>query len=96
MLNDGEQARIRWLLALLEVHGTQLGMPYSRHVRGQIWELRITSGRRSYRILHSPVAGHTFALLHAFSKKTEKTPARDLALAEQRFADYRASIEKGN
>lgn len=29
-------------------------------------------------------------LVHAFTKKTQKTPESDLALAERRFADYLA------
>jgi len=45
-------ARVHHTLNLLTEHGTQLGMPYSRHVRGKIWELRIAAGRRDYRVLY--------------------------------------------
>lgn len=38
------QARIRWTLSLLREFGLALGMPYTRHLHGKLWELRVSSG----------------------------------------------------
>ena len=38
-LDAKDRARVRRTSNLLAAHGTQLGMPYSRHVRGKIEEL---------------------------------------------------------
>ncbi len=91
-----DRARVNWMIALLENHGTRLGMPYSRHLRGRVWELRVSAGRRDYRILYAAVHGRRFILLHAFSKQSAKTPARDLAMAEQRLSEFEAASQKGH
>lgn len=42
-LNDlpiAEQAAVREAFRLLREFGTLLGMPYARHIRGKLWELR--------------------------------------------------------
>jgi len=92
-LDAKDRARVRRTLNLLADHGTQFGMPYSRHVRGKIWELRIAAGRRDYRVLYFAFVGRRFVLLHAFAKQTAKTPAQDLEIAERRMADYQARFE---
>jgi phage-related protein len=89
------RARVGHVVALLKMHGTLLGMPYSRHVRGKIWELRIAAGKRDYRVLYVAWVGKRFILLHAFAKDTPKTPAADLDMAERRLSDYQARSEEG-
>jgi phage-related protein len=71
-------------------------MPHARHERGKLWELRITVGRRDYRVLYAAVTGRTFILLHGFAKQTPKTPARELDTAERRLADYLARQSEGS
>ncbi len=94
-LDVGDRARVRRMLNLLAAFGTQLGMPYSRHLRGKIWELRVAAGRRDYRVLYFAFVGQRFVLLHAFAKQTAKTPARELEMAEQRMADHQARYQEG-
>ncbi len=89
-----DQARVYWTLDLLREFGLKLGMPYARPVRGQLWELRVPSGRRAYRIFYFAHTRRRFVLLHAFQKKTRKTPRRELAVAEQRLAEVLARIEE--
>jgi phage-related protein len=89
-------ARVHHTFNLLREHGTQLGMPHSRHVRGKIWELRIAVGRRDYRMLYFAWVGKRFVLLHAFAKQTPRTPAADLDIAERRMAEYQALNIEGD
>ncbi len=87
-LEDRDRARVRQALDLLKVYGVRLGMPHSRHLHGKLWELRVAAGRMDHRIVYVAVIGKRFVLLHAFPKKTPKTPARELEIAETRLADY--------
>ena len=87
-LDVTERARIRRSVDLLSTYGIQLTMPYARHLRGKVWELRIAAKRRDYRVLYAAVIGRRFILLHGFSKETAKTPAGELELAERRLADF--------
>jgi phage-related protein len=87
-LPDKDHARIRRGFDMLERFGVQLVMPHARHLRGKLFELRVAVGRRDYRVLYFAVAGRRLILLHGFAKSTPKTPARELAIAEQRLAEF--------
>jgi phage-related protein len=81
-LSDQEAGRVTKLLDLLEHRGTQLTLPYARRVEGtQLWELRVR-GKVQHRIFYVAVHGHRFILLHAFTKKTQRTPKREIKTAE--------------
>jgi phage-related protein len=64
-----------------------IGMPLCRSVGEGLWEIRsnITQGRIS-RVLFCVHKGQML-LLHAFIKKTRKTPLGDLDLASKRMKD---------
>ena len=52
-------------------------------------EIRIQTGR-AFRILYVAKYADAVYVLHAFEKKSQKTAARDLALAQQRLAELTA------
>ena len=62
-------------------------MPLVRSLKDGLWELR--SSLPSRRIVRVILCFHDQALivLHAFIKKTQKTPADDLALAKRRMKE---------
>jgi phage-related protein len=61
-----------------------VGMPLCRATGHGLWEVRTTlSGNRIARVLFS-VHGRVLVALHAFIKKTQKTPDNELALARKR------------
>ena len=74
-------------LHLLQEHGLQLGLPLVRPLEQKVWELRIR-GQRQHRVLYVAAKGQRFVLLHAFTKKTEQTPRREIDTALRRLADY--------
>lgn len=82
-----ERARIIRTIELLKTYGTDLGMPYARHLKGKLWELRISSGRSDYRIFYFARADRRFVLLHIFKKKAQKTPRREIETALRRMAE---------
>ena len=69
-------------LDLLKRHGPFLSMPYSRKLTREIRELRIR-GQEETRILYTFVKNDIY-LLHAFKKKTEKTPKKEIRTGEER------------
>ena len=93
-LDAKDRARIRRALDLLQAYGAQLRMPYARHLRGKLFELRVASGRRAYRVLYFAATGRRFILLHGFVKATAKTPERELEIAERRMAEYLEGLEE--
>jgi phage-related protein len=81
-------ARIRNAIRLLTEFGLELGQPHVKHVSGKLWELRVRSSGQAYRILYFVHVGQRFVLLHAFVKKTAKTPQSAVNIAEARMAEY--------
>ena len=71
-------------LDILEEMGTRVGEPVTKHLDGEIWELRPLSNR----ILYAYYKDNTFLLLHHFKKKTQKTPRREILKAQKELNDY--------
>ncbi len=65
-----------------------IGKPRIDHLHGAVWEVRTSLGNRIARTLFA-VEGSTMILLHGFIKKTQKTPASEIALAERRFKEWK-------
>ncbi len=64
-----------------------IGMPLCRSFGNGLWEVRSILARgRIARILFCTRGGH-MVLLHAFIKKTQRTPHTDIALALQRMKE---------
>jgi phage-related protein len=90
------QARIAKTLDLLEEFGIELGMPYTKYLERQLWELRIRVGRNRYRIIYFLHTEKTFILLHGFSKKTDAVSRADIEIAKNRRDDYLSRRRKGS
>jgi len=68
------------------------GLEAGRHLRGDIYELRVDGDKQAYRLLFATEGRRSQVLLalEAFSKKTQKTPAVKINLAARRLTDWRA------
>ena len=53
-----------------------------------LWEVRVQSGRDIFRFLGFLDEGTFVILAHAFAKKTQKIPKREIDLIERRKRDY--------
>jgi phage-related protein len=86
-LADGEVAAI--VAGMKEV--SERGLVAAKHLRGDIYEVRAEAASRSFRLLFSAEGrfGHVLLSLSVFAKKTQKTPSRELDLAERRLRDWR-------
>lgn len=84
------QSKVRNTINLLRDFGTKLGSPHIKKLTGtQLWELRIL-GSDSIRILYIAITGKTFLLLHGFKKKKDKTPLKEIRMAEDRLTEFRS------
>lgn len=63
-----------------------------RHLRGDIYEIRVRGDHVSYRLLFSAEGRYRQVLLSLvlIEKKSQKTPAQAINLAEDRLKDWRA------
>jgi phage-related protein len=67
--------------------GWPIGMPLVRSLKDGLWEVRSSLPSQSIaRVLLCFHEG-TLVVLHAFIKKTQKTPANDLELARRRMKE---------
>ncbi len=67
-----------------------VGMPICRNLGNGLWEVRSTlPSKRIARLIFCTADDELF-VLHGFIKKTQKTPANDLALALKRMKEIQA------
>lgn len=84
-LQANQKAKITRCIDLLEEYGLQIKEPHSKKLSGyaNLFELR-SSGSSPVRLLYSRLS-NKFLILHAFIKKTNKTPAREINTALKRL-----------
>ncbi|MBI3950720.1 MAG: type II toxin-antitoxin system RelE/ParE family toxin [Acidobacteria bacterium] len=95
-LPDKARAKVNRTIELLATLGFALPMPHNRKVQGveKLWELRVQSPPQIHRIFYFATVGRRFILLHGFTKKTEKTPPREIQVAVTRMKDFSARKRK--
>src|ERR1700689_869557 len=69
-----------------------LPFPHSSQVRGPLRELRCHYGSELYRVLYRR-SENLLVLLHMLRKDTGKLPEADIAIAEQRWADFKQRMD---
>jgi len=85
-LPDELLARLVRLTETIERYGLEALAPSQRkHLEGKLWELRVRGKDGIARAIYVTVAGREVVILHAFQKKTQKTPKQALHLARERF-----------
>lgn len=73
------------ILVTIQEYGLQAIISHVKKLAGTpLWEIRILGGD-STRILFVTQKEKQILLLHAFAKKTKKTPAKDIAIAIKRL-----------
>ena len=81
------QARMIKLLELIQKHGANLGAPHTEPMGDGLFEIRAKALEGIGRSLYCYMKGHHIIVLHAFVKKSKKTPKPDLDLAKKRKAE---------
>ena len=87
-LDEKIQLRVTRTLDYLEEFGLEGAYPHTKKLIGTpLWEIRIL-GIDNIRIFYVTVTGKIFLLLHGFKKKTQKTPNKEIKIAEKRLNEY--------
>lgn len=75
------------IIELLVEHGPDLRLPYSRAFGDGLFELRPRGRSGIGRAFYCFVVGKRIVVLHAFIKKSQSTPDRELKLARKRMKE---------
>ncbi len=69
--------------------GPHLGEPHTKAMGEGLFELRLKGADGIARIFYCTLIGKRIVMLHSFIKKTERTPARELAVARHRMKEIK-------
>ena len=82
------QARFLRVSELLGSFGPQrVGLPHVRPLGEKLWEMRLTGRDGIGRAIYTAAARRRLIVLHAFVKKTQKTPRSAINLALKRLKE---------
>jgi len=87
-LKDNEQSKIFKYIEFLKDSRGYLDEPYSKHIRGKIRELRVDFGKSRHRVFYFIFIEKNIIFLHAFLKKTSKTPDVEIKRAEENYKNF--------
>jgi phage-related protein len=89
-LQEKQQAKILRLFRLIEEYGLFAAKNHLKKLIGTpFWEMRIL-GQDNIRFLYLIVIKDTVLILNCFFKKEEKTPIKEIALANSRYKEWMA------
>lgn len=87
---SGEQAqKVTWVLQLIEELEIIPAQYFKKLVNtDDLWEVRIQAGNNAFRLLGFLEGKQVVILNHAFQKKMQKTPKKEILIAETRKKEY--------
>ena len=86
-LAKDDQARFIEVFDAIEEHGFAATRVTFKPIEGKLWEIKFKSPRAGYRVLYVLLEQDMMVWLHAFSKKTQKTPLTELNIARKRLKE---------
>jgi len=84
-ISINEKAKILEYINFLRENKGYLDEPYSKHIEGKIRELRVDFAKGKHRIFYFTFINKNIILLHAFLKKTPKTPQSEIKKARVNY-----------
>lgn len=70
---------------LVRVGPQRVAMPHVRPLDGKLWEMRLRGENKIARAIYAMAPRRQLVVVRIFTKKAQKTPRREIRLAEQRF-----------
>lgn len=92
-LPAGFVARFLRYAERMEIYGPDLGMPHTRAMGQGLFELRLKAGEGIARVFYCTLTGRRIVMLHQFTKKSDKTPIKELEIARRRMKDAKNEWE---
>ncbi len=88
-LSGKQVQKIIWVLEIIEESRIVPKQYFKKLVNtDDIWEVRVISSSNIFRLLGFFDEGNLVVLTNGFVKKTQKTPTKEIKLAEKRKKDY--------
>jgi phage-related protein len=88
-LPDTLAARYIVLTRRMIALGSDLGEPRTKAFGEGLFELRLKSAEGIARVFYCTLIGKRIVMLHSFIKKTNKTPIRELEIAQSRLKEIK-------
>ncbi len=73
----------------METFGPNLGMPFTRSMGKGLFEIRAKGKEGIGRAFFCTIVDWRIVILHAYIKKTQKTPQKELKIARRRMDDVK-------
>jgi len=87
-LSNSTKAKVLRKLLCLQQYGiTSISAHVKKLSGSNLWEIRVL-GKASVRVIYAHIQKDTVLLLHAFSKKSQKTSRNDLLIALLRLKEW--------
>lgn len=93
-LVDKQRTKVLKYIEFLRINKGYLDEPIAKHIVGKIRELRVDFGSNRHRIFYFTFVEQKIILLHAFSKRTQKTPEQEIQSAQNNYNDFINSYGK--
>ena len=87
-MSDGFLSRFVRYAERMEIYGPDLGMPHTRAMGEGLFELRLKAAEGIARVFYCTVVNRKIVVLHSITKKTDKTPPREIKVARQRMKEH--------
>jgi phage-related protein len=87
-LDSASRAKVVRTLELLRTQQIMPAKFWKKLSGADLWEVRIEYSGNIFRVLAAFAKGNRVILLHAFQKKSQKTPRQDMEIALQRQKRY--------
>jgi phage-related protein len=79
------RASFQRIVELIQSHGLErVREPYVKHLEGPLWEMRLKGKSGIARAVYVTAVGKRIVVVHVFTKKTQKTPRGEIAMALKR------------
>ncbi len=79
------RAAFQRIVEMIQTHGLErMREPYVKHLEGPVWEMRMRGRDGIARAAYVTATGRRVVIVHVFSKKTQKTPRREIEMALRR------------
>ncbi|MCF8039098.1 MAG: type II toxin-antitoxin system RelE/ParE family toxin [Desulfohalobiaceae bacterium] len=88
-LTDIQATKVAWVLKLIREIDQVPSKYFKKLVNtNDIWEVRIDVGKDTFRLLGFFYGQQAIILTNSFQKKSQKTPTKEIQLAESRKKEY--------
>ena len=79
------QAHFLRIVELIRSQGLErVRGPYVKHLEAALWEMRLKGKSGIARAVYVTAVGKRIVIVHVFTKKTQKTPRREIEIALKR------------